>query len=125
MIGARQAIDACSTPLCVAGARLDAGALDPTRAAVELDAAAAQGLHVAHRVAGLAAAAVIALLAFRLRAARPAAAAWMALLVLAQLLLGAGTALGAQPLVTATLHNAIAALLAVALAGAAASSLKQ
>ena len=121
MIGARHAIDACPTPLCLAGSRLDAASFDPMQAALAIDAAAAQGLHVAHRAAGLALALVLALLALRLRAARPATAAWLALLGTAQLLLGAATALGAQALLTATLHNAIAALLAVALAGVAAS----
>ena len=121
MIGARHAIDACSTPLCLGGARFDAASFDPMQAVLAIDAAAAQGLHVAHRVIGLAMALVLALLTLRLRAARPAAAAWLALLGIAQLLLGAATALGAQPLLTATLHNAIAALLAVGLAGVAAS----
>jgi 3-hydroxyisobutyrate dehydrogenase-like beta-hydroxyacid dehydrogenase len=46
----------------------------------------------------------------------------LALLVAAQLVLGAGTALGTQPLLTTTLHNAVAALLAVALAAVAGSA---
>ncbi|MFO1300759.1 MAG: COX15/CtaA family protein [Burkholderiaceae bacterium] len=122
MIGARHAIDACATPLCASGARFDAAAIDPTRATVSLDAAAAQGLHVAHRLVGLLLAMVAAMLALRLRVARPAVAAWLALLVVAQGLLGAGTALGTQPLLTTTLHNAVAALLAVALAAVAGSA---
>jgi len=122
MIGARHAIDACATPLCASGARFDAAAIDPTRATVAVDAAAAQGLHVAHRLVGLLLAIAVALLALRLRAARPAVAAWLALLVAAQLLLGVGTALGTQPLLTTTLHNAVAALLAVALAAVAGSA---
>lgn len=122
MIGARHAIDACATPLCASGARFDVAAIDPTRATVPVDAAAAQGLHVAHRLVGLLLAIVVALLALRLRAARPAVAAWLALLVAAQWLLGVGTALGTQPLLTTTLHNAVAALLAVALAAVAASA---
>jgi cytochrome c oxidase assembly protein subunit 15 len=122
MIGARHAIDACATPLCASGARFDAAAIDPTRATVAVDAAAAQGLHVAHRLVGLLLAIAVAMLALRLRAARPAVAAWLALLVAAQLVLGAGTALGTQPLLTTTLHNAVAALLAVALAAVAGSA---
>jgi cytochrome c oxidase assembly protein subunit 15 len=122
MIGARHAIDACGTPLCAGGARLDAAALDPTQAMVAVDGAAARGLHLAHRVAGLAFVGVVALLALRLRASRPALAGWLVLLALAQLLLGAGSALGTQPLLTTTLHNAVAALLAVALAAAAAGA---
>lgn len=122
MIGARHAIDACATPLCASGARFDVAAIDPTRATVAVDGAAAQGLHVAHRLVGLLLAIAVAMLALRLRAARPAVAAWLALLVAAQLLLGAGTALGTQPLLTTTLHNAVAALLAVALAAVAGSA---
>ena len=121
-IGARHAIDACATPLCASGARFDAAAIDPTRATVPVDAAAAQGLHVAHRLVGLLLAIAVALLVLRLRAARPVVAAWLALLVAAQLLLGVGTALGTQPLLTTTLHNAVAALLAVALAAVAGSA---
>ena len=71
---------------------------------------------------GIALAMVAAMLALRLRVARPAVAAWLALLVVAQGLLGAGTALGTQPLLTTTLHNAVAALLAVALAAVAGSA---
>jgi len=122
MIGAHHAIDACATPLCASGARFDAAALDPTRATVAVDAAAARGLHVAHRLAGMLLAIAVALLALRLRAARPVVAAWLVLLVAAQLLLGVGTALGTQPLLTTTLHNAVAALLAVALAAVAGSA---
>ena len=122
MIGARHAIDACATPLCASGARFDAAAIDPTRATVPVDAAAAQGLHVAHRLVGLLLAIAVALLVLRLRAARPVVAAWLALLVAAQLLLGVGTALGTQPLLTTTLHNAVAALLAVVLAAVAGSA---
>ncbi|MCL4184858.1 MAG: COX15/CtaA family protein [Burkholderiaceae bacterium] len=122
MIGARHAIDACATPLCAGGARFDAAAFDPTRATVAVDGAAARGLHLAHRVAGLALAAMVMFLALRLRAVRPAMSAWLALLAAVQLLLGTGTALGTQPLLTTTAHNAIAALLAVALAAAAAGA---
>lgn len=115
MIGARHAIDACGTPLCT-GARFDAAAMNPLRATVAVDAAAARGMHLGHRLAGLAFAALVALLALGLRAARPAFAALLATLALAQILLGAGTALGVQALTTATLHNALAALLAAMLA---------
>jgi heme A synthase len=119
MIGARHAIDACATPTCTGDVRFDLAAFDPTQATVAVDGAAARGLHLAHRVAGLALAAMVALLALRLRAARPAMSGWLALLAIAQLLLGVGTALGTQPLLTTTLHNAVAALLAVALAAVA------
>jgi len=122
MIGERHAIDACSTPTCASGAAFDIAALDPMQATVAVDAPAARGLHVAHRLAALVLASVVAALAWRLRAARPAVAAWLALLVLAQFVLGAGTALGGDPLLTATLHNAVAALLAVALAAVAGSA---
>jgi len=118
MIGARHAIDACDTPLC-AGARFDPAAMNSFRATVVVDVAAARGMHLAHRVAGLVFAALVALLALRLRGVRPVLAAWLTTLVIAQILLGAGTALGAQALTTATLHNAVAALLAAALAAVA------
>lgn len=120
MIGARHAIDACDTPLC-AGARFDPAAMNPVRTAVAVavDVAAARGMHLAHRVAGLVFATLVALLAFRLRGVRPVLAAWLVTLAIAQILLGAGTALGAQALTTATLHNAVAALLAAALAAVA------
>lgn len=119
MIGARHAVDACSTPLCLADARFVAAAFDPTQAVVEVDVGAQRGLHVAHRLLGLGLAFVVGLLALRLRAARPGVAVWLVALVAAQVLLGVGTALGTQPLVTATLHNAVAALLVVALAAVA------
>ena len=119
MIGARHAIDACSTPLCVSGAAFDSAAMDPMQATVVVGVPAARGLHVVHRLLALALALVVAVLAWRLRAERPAVAAWLALLVVAQFVLGAGTALGTNPLLTATLHNAVAALLAVALAAVA------
>ncbi len=118
MIGARHAIDACDTPQCT-GARFDPAAMNPVRATVAVDTAAARGMHLAHRAVGLVFAALAALLALRLRSARPALAAWLAALALAQILLGAGTALGTQALTTATLHNAVAALLAAALAAVA------
>ncbi len=121
MIGARHAIDACDAPLC-AGARFDPAAMNPVRATVAVGVAEARGMHLAHRVAGLVFAALVALLALRLRAARPVLAAWLAALAIAQILLGAGTALGAQALTTATLHNAVAALLAAALAAVAGST---
>lgn len=118
MIGARHAIDACDTPQCT-GARFNPAAMNPVRATVAVDTAAARGMHLAHRAVGLVFAALAALLALRLRSARPALAAWLAALALAQILLGAGTALGTQALTTATLHNAVAALLAAALAAVA------
>lgn len=120
MIGARQVVDACPTALCPGDVRLDAAALDPAQATVSVDAAAARGLHLAHRLLGLVLAGVVALLALRLRAWRPALAAGLVGLVVLQVLSGAGTVLGGQPLLTATLHNASAALLAVALAAVAA-----
>lgn len=121
MIGARHAIDACDMPLCT-GARFDAAAMNPVRATVALDAAAARGMHFGHRLGGLAFAALVALLALRVRTAHPAFAASLAALALTQILLGAGTALGAQALTTATLHNVVAALLAATLAALAGSS---
>lgn len=115
MTGARHVIDACGTLWC-ADAHLDWAAMDPVRVMVALDAAAARGIHLGHRLVALLFVALVAALALRLRGARPALAASLAVLALAQALLGAGTALGVQPLASATLHNVVAALLAALLA---------
>ncbi|GMV00426.1 MAG: COX15/CtaA family protein [Burkholderiaceae bacterium] len=119
MTGARHVIDACGTLWC-ADAHLDWAAMDPVRVMVALDAAAARGIHLGHRLVALLFVALVARLALRLRGARPVLAASLAVLALVQALLGAGTALGVQPLASATLHNVVAALLAALLAVAAA-----
>ncbi len=117
MIGARHAIDACASAACVAAARFDAAALDPSGVARAVDAATGQGLHVAHRAVALAFSVLALLLAARARRAQPVVALGLVVLVAAQWLAGAATALGApQPLWTASAHSAIAALLAALLA---------
>lgn len=120
MIGARHVIDACMDASCFKGVRFDAAAFDPLRVQVGLDAAAAQGLHVVHRALGIVFAIVVALLALRPGALRGAGRGALLVLLAAQLLLGMGTAVAGQPLLTATLHNALAAILAGVLAGVAA-----
>lgn len=115
MIGAHRAIDACTGPSCHEGAYLDASALDPTRPAAALDDGGARGLHVLHRVLGAAFALCAAFVAWRIRH-RPAIASSLVAATIAQWLLGVGTALGTNPLLTTTTHNALAASLVVLLA---------
>ncbi len=115
MIGAHGAIDACSGPTCHEGAYLDAAALDPMRPAAALDDGSARGLHVLHRVLGAAFALCAAIVAWRTRH-RAAIATALVLATIGQWLLGIGTALGTNPLLTTTTHNAVAASLVVLLA---------
>jgi len=121
MIGAHDAIGACEGTRCLGELRLDARALDPLRAAQPINAAVANGLHWLHRlvVAAFAIAAfVVAARAHRHGARR--GALLLVVLLAAQIATGIGTTSGAQPLATATLHNALATLLAVVLAASAA-----
>ncbi|MBN9460764.1 MAG: COX15/CtaA family protein [Burkholderiales bacterium] len=120
MIGARHAIDACMGASCFESVRLDAAAFDPLRVQASVDAAAAHGLHLVHRALGIVFAIVVALLVLRSGALRGAGRSALLALLVAQLLLGMGTAAAGQPLLTATLHNALAAILAGVLAGVAA-----
>lgn len=115
MIGARHAIDACATPLCMSGARPSVAAFDPWQASPALDAGARQGLQVAHRIVALAFALAVGLLAWRLRATRRRLAVWLVVLVAAQVVIGAATSIGIRPLVAATLHNVVATLLVMTL----------
>lgn len=115
MIGARHAIAACAAPLCVGGAQWSSAALDPLQASPTLGAGAGPGLHLAHRFAALGFVVTAALLAWRLRAARRRLAAWLVVLVVAQVVAGAATVMGGWPLGSATLHNVLAALLAMTL----------
>lgn len=120
MIGARHVIDACMGASCFEGIRLDVAAFDPLRVQASVDAAAAHGLHLVHRALGVVFAIVVALLALRPGALRGAGRGALLVLLVAQILLGMGTAVAGQPLFTATLHNALAAILAGVLAGVAA-----
>ncbi len=124
MIGAHDAIAACEAAACSGSLRVEPGALDPLRAAQPVDAAAARGLHWLHRLVVAALAIVALIVAARARRSGAArAAVLLVVLLLAQAAAGIGTAIGVQPLATATLHNALATLLAVLLAALAARSL--
>jgi len=121
MIGAHDAIGICDGARCAGSVRLDAGALDAFRPAAAIDAAAARGLHWVHRI--VAAAFTVAVLVVAWRARRNGAsraAIVLVLLLIAQIAAGVDTTVGVWPLATATLHNAVATLLAVALAAIAA-----
>lgn len=125
MTSVRGAVDACPQLLCLGGARLEAAAFDPW-AAGDLERPAEIGMHLVHRLLALAFAA--AALSAASRAWRSAAASErglavaIAVLVATQLALGLATGFGAAPLVTATLHNAVAALLASVLTALAAAA---
>lgn len=117
MIGAHDAIGVCEGVRCAGPLRLDTSVLDPMRAPQAIDAAGARGLHWLHRGVAAAFAVVALLLAVRThRNGRSSAAAALVALLIAQVYTGVGTTLGLQPLTTATLHNALAAALAVTLA---------
>ncbi|MCD6675507.1 MAG: COX15/CtaA family protein [Burkholderiaceae bacterium] len=121
MIGAHDAIGACEGARCAGSMRLDVGTLDALRPAAPIDAAAARGLHWLHRF--VAAAFALAALVVALRARRSGAtrvAIVLVVLLVAQIAAGVDTTIGVWPLATATLHNALATLLAVALAATAA-----
>jgi len=123
MIGAHDAIGACEGARCAGALRIDAGTLDALRTPQPIDAAVARGLHWLHRL--VAAAFAIAAMVVAARARRNGAGLGAALLVAllaAQIATGLGTASGVQPLASATFHNALATLLAVALAAIAARS---
>lgn len=121
MIGAHDAIGVCETARCMGSIRLDTGALDPLRTPQVLDAAGARGLHWLHRAVALAfaIAAFIAVARAR-RGGVGFMAAVLLLLLVVQIASGIGTTLGVRALAAATAHNALAALLAVALAAIAA-----
>jgi len=121
MIGAHDAIGACEGARCAGSMRLDVGTLDALRPAAPIDAAAARGLHWLHRLVAAAfapAALVVAPRARRSGASR--VAILLAVLLVAPIAAGVDTTIGVWPLATATLHNALATLLAVALAATAA-----
>jgi len=125
MTSVRGAVDACPQLLCLDGARLESAAFDPW-APGGLQKAGEIGMHLAHRGLALAFAAAVLLAAARAGSAgaghgRSLAGA-LVLLLVAQIALGLGTAFGLAPLATATLHNAVAALLAAALAALAAAA---
>jgi len=125
MTGSRGAVQACPDWLCVDGARVTLAALDP-RLPGELPKAEQLGLHLAHRALALgfllaALAAAGRGLRARERSGR-VATGLLAGLLAAQVALGLGTALGSLPLVTATLHNAVAMSIAAALAALAAAT---
>jgi cytochrome c oxidase assembly protein subunit 15 len=126
MIGARSAIAACGALDCVAGAAVEAAALDPRVAGALLEAPAARGLQLAHRVVAGGAGLLLGL--FALNAMRPAGAGGAggeggsatgpaaAVLLLLALLAATGFTTVAidAPIASATAHNALAALLVAA-----------
>lgn len=121
MIGAHDAIGICEGARCAGSVRLDAGTLDAFRPAAAIDAAAARGLHWLHRIVAAAFAIAVLVVAWRARrngASR--AAILLVVLLVAQIAAGVDTTVGVWPLATTTLHNAVATLLAVALAAVAA-----
>jgi len=121
MIGAHDAIGVCDGASCAGTVRLDAGTLDAFRPVTSIDAAAGRGLHWLHRI--VAAAFTIVVLVVAVRARRSGAsrvAMLLVVLLIAQIAAGVDTAVGVWPLGTATLHNAVATLLAVALTAIAA-----
>lgn len=123
MIGAHDAIGACEGARCAGSVRLEASTLDPLRAPASIDAAAARAMHWLHRL--VAAAFVAAVLVVAVRSRREGASRVALLLVallVAQIAAGIDTTIGVWPLATATLHNALATLLAVVLAAVAARS---
>ncbi|MCO5100384.1 MAG: COX15/CtaA family protein [Burkholderiaceae bacterium] len=123
MIGAHDAIGACEGARCAGSVRLDASALDPLRTPASIDAPAARAMHWLHRL--VAAAFVAAVLVVAVRSRRQGAsrvALLLVVLLVAQIAAGIDTTIGVSPLATATLHNALATLLAVVLAAIAARS---
>ncbi|MCD6673137.1 MAG: COX15/CtaA family protein [Burkholderiaceae bacterium] len=121
MIGAHDAIGICEGARCAGSLRLDAGTLDAFRPAASIDAAAARGLHWLHRIVGAAFAIAVLVVAWRAhRNGASRAAILLVLLLVAQIAAGVDTTIGVWPLATTTLHNAMATLLAVALAALAA-----
>lgn len=122
MIGAHDAIGVCEGARCAGPLRLDASVLDPMRTPQAIDAATARGLHWLHRgVAVVFAVVALTVVARACGNGRAVASAALVVLLLAQAFTGVGTTLGLQPLTTATLHNAFAALLAVTLTAIAAA----
>ncbi|MDT3677263.1 MAG: COX15/CtaA family protein [Burkholderiaceae bacterium] len=121
MIGAQDAIGVCDGASCAGAVRLDVGTLDAFRPVTSIDAAAGRGLHWLHRI--VAAAFTIVVLVVAVRARRSGAsrvAMLLVVLLIAQIAAGLDTTVGVWPLGTATLHNAVATLLAVALTAIAA-----
>ncbi|MFA7665578.1 MAG: COX15/CtaA family protein [Burkholderiaceae bacterium] len=119
MISVRGAVDACPRLACADGVSVDRQVLD-VRIPGRATPLAAEGLHLVHR--GLALGFSLILLAIALtlwrvpRRSTPAIAAGLLALLALQAGLGAATALGTLPLVTATLHNIVGALLVASLA---------
>ena len=117
MIGARDAIAACPSLLCLDGARFDVSAFDPALAQANASQGSGQALHLAHRFVALAFVLVVAMLVRRAwLGGRRALAAVLAAMLAAQIALGLTTAVGGEQSVSATLHNVIAALWAALLA---------
>lgn len=124
-IGAQFALTACPTlPGCPHGAGelgALANALDPLRVLVEEDGrvvppSGAAGLHVLHRLPGIALAIATLVLAFGLRSASRRAASLLAALALAAPLAGAAAIVAMPALALTVLHNALAAALIATLA---------
>ncbi|NLD70611.1 MAG: hypothetical protein GX644_17595 [Limnobacter sp.] len=125
MIGARDAIPACPTLLCLDGARFDPSAFDPAVAQASASPGSGQALHLAHRFIALAFALVVSWLAWRLRLeGRRALGVLLVAMLAAQIALGLATAGSVGALASATLHNVVAALWAAVLAALATSSLQ-
>lgn len=125
MTSVRGAVDACPQLWCLAGARFEPAAFDPW-ASGGLQQGGEIGMHLVHRALALAFAATASVAAARAWRGGDSSdrmlAATTAVLIAMQLALGLATAFGVAPLPTATLHNAVAALLASVLAALAASA---
>ena len=120
MIMVRGAIGACPALLCASAASIDPQLFDPRVAGAAAQFGGPEALHLAHRLVAILFVAVAAIAAARLLPARASSAARaldvivLALLVL-QAGLGATLAAGLSGVAGGAAHNAIAALLAVAL----------
>lgn len=123
IIGAQYALTTCPTLGACADASVGAlyagGALDPLRPLSIVDSrvvppAGAAGLHVAHRLSGIAVAVAAALLAWQLRHGAPRAGRALGLLALGALALGSAAIAGMPSRTITVLHNAtVAAMIAV------------
>ena len=125
MIGAQYALTACPTldgcPAFSFGELVAAGALDPFRELSVVDGRvvppnSAAGLHVIHRALGIAIAAAVLALAYRMRRIDRRATLTLAALALAAPLLGTLTIITIPSLAFTVLHNAMVAVLIAILA---------
>jgi cytochrome c oxidase assembly protein subunit 15 len=133
MIGAQYALTACPAldgcPAFSFGELLEAGAFDPFRELSIVDGRVvpprgAAGLHTIHRALGIAVAAAVLALAYRMRRLDRHAALLLVALAVGTPLVGAAAVAGMPSLPMTVLHNAAAASLVAALAYMAAPVLR-